>query len=104
MAPYTVYDCEETLEANGHKHALQRFLLALGDPYKILRVVPVRGGSTATSKADAVVFRKATQETYRAFFDLDPKQVPYPLTHKLRGKQYARKSAPCENAKRCAAA
>lgn len=50
-------------------------------------------------KADAVVFRKATQETYRAFFDLDPKQVPYPLTDVLRGKQYARKSAPCEKEK-----
>ena len=35
-----------------------------------------RGGSAVTLKADAVVFRKATQETYRAFFDLDPKQVP----------------------------
>ena len=101
---YTVYDCEGTLEANGHKHALQRFLLALGDPYKILRVMPVRGGRTVTSKADAVVFRKATQETYRAFFDLDPKQVPYPLTDELRGKQYARKSAPCEKEKRGAEA
>ena len=40
---YAVYNCEGTLEANGYKHALQRFLLALGDPYKILRVVPVRG-------------------------------------------------------------
>jgi len=97
---YTVYDCEGTLEANGHQHALQRFLLALGGPYIILRVVPVRGNAAVTSKADAVVFRKATQETYRAFFDLDPKQVPYSLTDELRGKQYSRQSAPCEMQKR----
>ena len=104
VAPIRCTTARRRLKANGHKHALQRFLLALGDPYKILRVVPVRGGSTVTLKADAVVFRKATQETYRAFFDLDPKQVPYPLTDKLRVKQYARKSAPCENAKSGAAA
>ena len=101
---YTMYDGEGTLEANGHKHALQRFLRALGTPYKILRIVPVRGDSTVTAKADVVVFRKATQETYRAFFDLDPKQVACPLTDELRGKQYARKSAPCEKEKRGAAA
>ena len=88
---YTVYDCEGTLEANGHKHALQRFLLALGDPYRILRVVPVRGDDAVTSKADAVVFRKAMQ-------------VPYPLADELRRKQYARKSAPCEKEKKGAAA
>lgn len=41
---YTVYDLEGELEANGHKHALQRFLLSLDAPYKILRVVPVGGG------------------------------------------------------------
>ncbi|MCY3613886.1 MAG: hypothetical protein OXH03_02195 [Bacteroidetes bacterium] len=101
---YTVYDLEGELEANGHKHALQRYLLALGTPYRILRVVPVKGDRERVLKADVAVYRKASETTYRAFFDLHPKQFPYPLTNELCGKQHARKSAPCENEKRGTAA
>ena len=101
---YTIFDLENLLEARGHKHALERFLLAFGAPYKTLHVVPVRGGREVTLRSDVAVFRKATQETYRAFFDLEPKQAPYLPTDDVRGKLYARKSAPCEKEKRGAAA
>lgn len=69
---YTIFDLENLLEASGHKHVLERFLLAFGAPYKILRVVPVRGGHDTLMKADVAVFRKATETTYKAFFNLDP--------------------------------
>ena len=109
---YTVYDLEGELEANGHKHALQRYLLALGTRGEPRRSAPSEGHRRPRSKgdrervlkADVAVYRKASETTYRAFFDLHPKQFPYPLTNELCGKQHARKSAPCENEKRGTAA
>ena len=93
---YVLNDLDGVIEAQGHKQAVERWLLALGKPYKLLRVVPVRGACEVSSRADMIVFRKATQDTYRAFFDLELKQAGYALTDGLRGKQYSRASAPCE--------
>lgn len=53
-------------------------MLAFGTPYKILRVVPVRGDHDTLMKADVAVFWKATETAYKAFFNLEPKQARYP--------------------------
>ena len=50
-------------------------------------------------KADVAVFRKATEAEYKAFFDLEPKQNPFPLTDRIRGKIYVDRLGPLRDRK-----
>ena len=92
---YALYDCEGAFEARDTKRALVEFLRLHGDSERLLRPVPLAVGG----QAEAAVYRKATRN-YVAHFDFICKEVAYPLTDRIRGKRYVRRSAPCEFQKR----
>ncbi|MXW14075.1 MAG: hypothetical protein F4Z76_04010 [Rhodothermaceae bacterium] len=92
---YTMLDLGTVVEATSHRRALEIFLQKVG-VYAYVRIVTVRGDHDMLMKADVAVFRKATETEYKAFFDLEPKQNPFPLTDRIRGKIYVDRLARCE--------
>lgn len=97
---YTLYETKKLLEARSHVRALEFFLRAF-DSWEILKPVRVRGDVDTVMKADVCVYRHATQDTYKAFFDLIPKQNRFQITDDARGGGiYVHRLAPCEFSKR----
>ena len=96
---YTMLDLGGVVDATSHRRVLEIILRKVGG-YAYVQIVPVRGDHDMIMQADVAVFRKATETEYKAFFDLEPDQNPFPLTDRIRGKIYVDRLAPCELDKR----